>query len=142
MTLRVKLLRPGAKFDAPRKPGDVGYDLSACIDGDVLIQAGETKVIGTGVAIRLPPGHEGQVRPRSGLARDGIVAELGTIDGDYVGEIGVILHNRSGSAYVVEHGHRIAQLVIAPVALPAVHFVGELGATVRGESGFGSSGVA
>ena len=142
MILRVKLLREGAKFDSPRKPGDVGYDLSACIDEELILGPHETRVIPSGIALIVPEGHMGEVRPRSGLASSGLVAEVGSIDQGYRGEVGVILSNRRDSPTMVVPGMRIAQLVLVRVSVPEVAIVEELGATVRGESGFGSSGVA
>lgn len=100
----------------------------------------------TGLAIALPAGHEGQLRPRSGLAKRHGVTVLnspGTIDEDYRGEVAVLLVNLGQEAYTIEHGDRIAQLVVAPVARVSVQAVSHteaLGDTERGEGGFGSTG--
>jgi len=123
-----------------------GLDLSACLSedgGGVLIEPGCIGVIPTGLAVAIPAGYEGQVRPRSGLStRHGItvVNAPGTIDADYRGELKVALINLGRSAFVVEHGMRVAQLVIAPVAHVRVVEVDGLDETVRGEGGFGSTG--
>ena len=101
-------------------------------------------MIPTGVALALPPGTEGQVRPRSGLAAEHGVTVLnspGTIDSDYRGEVSVILVNHGKAAYVVERGMRIAQLVIALVASVSVRRVEKLLETERGSGGFGSTGT-
>ena len=143
MELRIKRLNPAAITPTRAKPGDSGLDLYACLpDGPVFIMGGDHSVVPTGVAVELPEGHEGQVRPRSGLAaRNGIAACLGTIDNGYRGEVGVNLFNMSFGSYRVNHGDRIAQLVVAPVALPEVLEVDELSETERGAGGFGHSGV-
>lgn len=121
--------------------GASGYDLRVNVPGKLTIQPGDRAVVATGVAMALPPGTEGQVRPRSGLASRGIVAVLGTIDSDYRGEICVVLENRSALDFVVEDSARIAQLVFAPVLHAELVAVNELPDTERGDSGFGSTGV-
>jgi dUTP pyrophosphatase len=100
-------------------------------------------MVPTGIAIALPPGHEGQVRPRSGLAaRHGITVTNapGTIDEDYRGEVSVLLINLGEKAYTIEPGERIAQLVVAPVTRVSVQTTATLAETARGERGFGSTG--
>ena len=122
--------------------GSAGLDLHAAA-GPLTLAPGARALVGTGIALALPEGFEGQVRPRSGLALKHGVTVLnapGTIDSDYRGEIGVLLVNLGGSAFVVERGMRIAQLVIAPVA--RVRLVeGETEPTGRGAGGFGSTGL-
>ncbi len=117
-------------------------DLCAAIDGPVTLQPGERAMIGTGLALAIPPGYEGQVRPRSGLARDGVtvVNSPGTIDFDYRGECKVLLINHAMGPFTIEHGARIAQLVIAPVVQVELVEVDELTETTRGAGGFGSTG--
>ena len=122
--------------------GAAGLDLFADVGAPCVLAPGEVAVIPTGVAIALPPGHEGQVRPRSGLAAKHGVTVLnapGTIDEDYRGEVKVILVNHGGR-YVVSPGDRIAQLVIARVERLRVIEVETLEDTPRGEGGFGSTG--
>lgn len=125
--------------------GAAGLDLFAAIpDGKpLMLRAGARALVPTGIAIALPEGYEGQVRPRSGLAtRHGltILNAPGTIDADYRGEIQVVLANLGTEDVTITRGMRIAQLVIAPVARAHVVEVPSLGETVRGSGGFGSTG--
>lgn len=140
--LAVKRLRPDAILPAQAYPGDAGLDLAAC--ERVELAPGARAVVGTGIAVALPPGHAGLVVPRSGLAaRHGLgkVNAPGLIDEGYRGEIKVILLNTDReSPFVVEPGMRIAQLVV--VELPRVELVevDELPESERGAGGLGSSG--
>jgi dUTP pyrophosphatase len=122
-------------------PGDAGLDLAAC--ERVELPPGERGVVGTGIAVAIPPGHAGLVVPRSGLAaRHGLgkVNAPGLIDEGYRGEVKVILLNTDRTEpFVVEPGMRIAQLVILAVATPQAVEVTELPDSERGEKGFGSS---
>lgn len=120
-----------------------GFDLRAAVDEPLTLAPGERALVPTGIAIAIPPGWEGQVRPRSGLAlRHGIalVNAPGTIDADYRGEIGVILVNLAKEPFVIERGERIAQLVIAQVPECMLELVESLDETSRGSGGFGSTG--
>ena len=122
-----------------------GLDLLAAVDAPLAIVPGDRKLVPTGIAIALPPGYEGQVRPRSGLALEHGVTVLnapGTIDADYRGEIGVILANLGDRAFTVTRGMRVAQLVVAPVVRVAWQATDSLPASARGAGGFGSTGVA
>jgi dUTP pyrophosphatase len=108
----------------------------------VEIQPGETVVVPTGLRMEIPEGYEVQIRPRSGLARRGLVAAFGTVDSDYRGEVGVILHNtNSDMVKLIEDGDRIAQGVLCPVTRANFEFVNEVSQTARGSGGFGSTGV-
>ncbi|HBZ72579.1 MAG TPA: dUTP diphosphatase, partial [Deltaproteobacteria bacterium] len=130
---------------APSTPGAAGLDLPAAVDGEVVIEPGARALIPTGFTIAVPPGLEGQVRPRSGLAlHHGIVLPNapGTIDSDYRGEVKVILLNTGHESFVVKRGERIAQLVFAPVERIAWREVRALGPTARGDGGFGHTGRA
>ena len=121
-----------------------GVDLAAAIDAPLILGPGERKDVPTGIALALPPGWEGQVRPRSGLAlRHGITVlnSPGTIDADYRGEIRVVLANLGSAPVTIARGERIAQLVIAPVSRAEWQLVSELPATARGTGGFGSTGT-
>lgn len=123
--------------------GAAGMDLLAAVNEPVTIGPGERSLIPTGLIVALPPGHELQIRPRSGLAlRHGIVLpnSPGTIDEDYRGEVQVIVMNAGTEPFVVERGMRIAQAVLAPVVRARWHEVTELGSTARAEGGFGSTG--
>lgn len=122
-------------------PGAAGMDVVAA--EDVTLQPGERHHVATGFAIAIPPGHEVQVRPRSGLALKHGVTCLntpGTIDEDYRGEVKVILANLGGEPFEVVRGERIAQLVPAPVLRAEFNVVESLDETARGSGGFGSTG--
>jgi len=122
-----------------------GLDLAAAVDAPLVIAPGAWARVPTGLAIALPPGHEAQVRPRSGLALKYGVTVLnapGTIDADYRGEVGVILINHGQRAFTVTRGMRVAQLVVAPVARVDWVAVATLDESERGDGGFGSTGVA
>lgn len=127
--------------------GAAGMDLHADlgeVDGQVVLGPGERRVIKTGIGMSLPSFLEGQVRARSGLAAKHGITVLnapGTIDSDYRGDIGVVLFNSSHQQFVVRHGDRIAQFVIAPVVQVELEEVDALDETERGEGGFGSTGV-
>lgn len=142
MRLPIKRLDPRATLPQQAHEGDAGFDLCA-LDSATIAPRQRAK-IATGLAIALPPGHAGLVLPRSGLAaKHGIalVNAPGLIDEGYRGEISVLLLNTdSESAFEVEAGMRIAQLVVTPVATPALFEVQDLDATARGAGGFGSSG--
>lgn len=143
--LRTKRLVPRAILPVYHSELAAGLDLAACLDRPVTIDPDEITLIPTGLAVAIPAGFEGQVRPRSGLAtRHGVtVANApGTIDADYRGQVMVALINLGRVPYTVEHGSRIAQLVIAPVAHARIVVADELDATARGEGGFGSTGTA
>ena len=136
-------LRDDAVLPARANDGDAGVDLSAC--ESLTIGPGERAVVGTGLAVEIPPGHAGLVVPRSGLAlRHGLstVNAPGVIDAGYRGEVRVILLNTDTEhPFTVEPGMRIAQLLVVPVALVDVVEVVEVTASARGEGGFGSSGL-
>jgi len=123
--------------------GSAGMDLHAALAEPLPIAPGERRLVPTGIALAIPPGYEGQVRPRSGLARDHgitIVNAPGTIDSDFRGEIGIVLHNLDRKPFCVEPLARIAQLVIAPVARAELLPVEELPESSRGSGGYGSTG--
>lgn len=120
-----------------------GLDLRADIEGERVLKPLERLAVPTGLALTLPPGYEGQVRPRSGLAlRHGVTLlnAPGTVDSDYRGEVQVILVNLSGEPFTLRRGDRVAQLVVVPVTTVELHEVEVLDATARGANGFGSTG--
>ncbi|MEO8604400.1 MAG: dUTP diphosphatase [bacterium] len=120
-----------------------GMDLRADVEGAVTLEPGARALIPTGLALEIPPGFEGQVRPRSGLAlRHGvtILNAPGTIDADYRGEVQVLLINHGAEAFAVQRGDRIAQLILAPVARAAWQAADALAETSRGPGGFGHTG--
>jgi dUTP pyrophosphatase len=140
MKIRIKLLHPEAVLPAyahgPEE--DAGLDLRAV--ERVVLSPAVAHGVRTGIAIELPPGYEAQVRPRSGMAlKHSLTVNFGTIDPGYRGEIRVIMFNLGSADYTIEKGDRIAQLVVAKYE--AIDWeVGELGDSIRGEGGFGSSG--
>ena len=146
LPLRLEVLRVGARGEPIPLPsyatsGSAGLDLRA--DVDVELQPGARKLVPTGISIALPPGFEGQVRPRSGLAlKHGLTClnSPGTIDSDYRGEVGVILVNHGQETVKLLRGDRIAQLVVAEVLQAELVVVEELSSTARGEGGFGHTG--
>lgn len=140
MKIRIKKLHDDAVMPAyahgPEE--DAGMDLRAI--ERIVLEPGIPAGVGTGLAIELPPGHEAQVRPRSGMAlKHAITVNFGTIDPGYRGEIRVVMFNLGRANYTIEKGDRIAQLIVAKYE--AVHWEeGELGDSTRGAGGFGSSG--
>ncbi|HXG77048.1 MAG TPA: dUTP diphosphatase [Gaiellaceae bacterium] len=139
--LRVRRLRDDAVLPSRAYEGDAGLDLVAC--ERATLGPGERAVVGTGIAVEIPPGYAGFVQPRSGLAaRHGltIVNAPGLVDAGYRGEVRVVLLNTDeGEAFTVEPGMRIAQLVVVPVAEAVVVESAELAGSERGTRGFGSS---
>jgi dUTP pyrophosphatase len=122
-----------------------GMDLRAAVpeDAPVTLKVGDRAMVPTGLTLALPPLHEAQVRPRSGLAaKHGITClnSPGTIDADYRGEVKVILINLGQEPFVIRRGERIAQMVIAPVTRAELVRVETLDETARGAGGFGSTG--
>ena len=149
--LHVRLLDPRAAAPSYQTQAAAGMDLAACLPRgefgaeEMHVLPGSIVKIPTGIAIALPEGHEGQVRPRSGLAtRHGltVVNAPGTIDADYRGELFVALINLGSEPVTIAHRDRIAQLVVAPVSRASVVVVASLDETARGAGGFGSTGYA
>ncbi len=143
MTVKVlvKRLSPDAKIPKAARTGDVAFDLYSTMDYE--LRPGERFAVPTGIAVEIPRGYEGQVRPRSGLAlKEGVTVlnTPGTIDSGYRGEVHIIMVNHNGKSFKISKGMRISQLAIRPV--PEVEFieVDELSDTERGEGGFGSTG--
>jgi dUTP pyrophosphatase len=151
VSVKVRVVRLPHAADLPlpqyQSAQAAGLDLLAAVPADAPVELapGARAMIATGVAIALPPGTEGQVRPRSGLAaRDGVTVlnSPGTIDADYRGELQVILVNLGAEPFVVRRGMRVAQLIVAPVQRAEMVEVASLDATGRATGGFGSTGVA
>ncbi len=145
-TIQIMRLSHAEGLDLPHyaTAGAAGMDLLAAVTTDITLEPGARALIPTGLAVALPPAHELQIRPRSGLAlKQGIMLanSPGTIDEDYRGEIGIILLNAGAAAFVVTRGMRIAQAVLAPVLRAQWQEVETLPATQRGTGGFGSTGV-
>lgn len=142
--IRVLLLRGGEdRLPAYQTAGSAGMDLKADVDGEIVIPPMGRAMIPTGIALSMPPGVEGQVRPRSGLAiRHGVTClnAPGTIDPDYRGEVCVILANFGEDPFPVRRGDRVAQIVFSRTVRAVLAVVPELEATPRGEGGFGHTG--
>jgi dUTP pyrophosphatase len=145
--LRVALERLPHAADLPlpdyATAGSAGVDLRAAIPADLWIAPGARRVVPTGLRLAIPPGWEGQVRARSGLALRhglGLPNAPGTIDSDYRGEVGVLLANFGDRPVRLRRGDRIAQLVFAPVGRVSFAEVADLAASERGDGGFGSTG--
>jgi dUTP pyrophosphatase len=144
---RVRVLRlpnnPDLPLPSRQTTGSAGFDLASA-EPDFVLAPGERRLVSTGLAIEIPPGIEGQVRPRSGLAlRHGITMPNapGTIDSDYRGDVRVILQNSGAQPVTIARGDRIAQLVFARYEVPELVDSTELEGSTRGASGFGSTGV-
>ena len=139
----MKILRQGAKLPTYGSAEAAGADLYACLEENMTINPGETKFIPTGFAMAVPKGCAGLIYARSGMAckRDLAPAnKVGVIDSDYRGEIIVALHNHGNEIRTVEHGERIAQMIITPVLTPGYALCDSLDDTARGEGRFGSTG--
>ena len=144
--VKIRRLDEGMGMPLPyyESEGSSGIDLRAAIEGEVLLESGEIKLIPTGLAVSIPYGYEGQIRPRSGLALKygiGVANSPGTIDSDYRGEIGIIVINWGKSSFRIKRGDRIAQMVITKVCRADIIEVDDLDPTPRGEGGFGHSGI-
>jgi len=146
MRVEVQVARVGdIEVPPPRyqTEGAAGLDLCAAVKAPIKIAPGHRTLVPTGWAVAIPPGFEGQVRPRSGLALVHGVTVLnapGTVDADYRGEVKVLLVNHGQAPFTVACGDRIAQLVICPVAHAELRVVEALDATARGAGGYGSTG--
>jgi len=141
--VRIKKLRADAILPRYMTAHAAGLDLSAALNEAVVLAPGERVAIPTGLAFELPSGYEGQLRPRSGLAREHgvtLVNSPGTLDADYRGPLLVLLINHGTVPVTIEHGQRIAQLVIAPIVQAELIEADELSTTDRGDGGFGSTG--
>lgn len=145
ITVKVKRLAGGEGLPLPVRMTEdsAGFDVAAAVAQALVLQPGEIRLVPCGFAIAIPRGYEAQVRPRSGLAsKHGItmINSPGTIDSDYRGEVRVPLVNHGKSAFTVERGMRIAQMLILPVPAVKLVEVAELDSTARGKGGFGHTG--
>lgn len=140
-TIRVQLLRPGAKLPFRATDMSSGYDIHACLEDGPVVIGQRPVMIPTGLAMEVPPGLDAQFRPRSGLARQGILATFGTLDADYRGEIMITLYSVAPDiTHTVQDGDRIAQLVVTRLAAVAFEAAAALSETTRGAGGHGSTG--
>jgi dUTP pyrophosphatase len=148
-SVAVEIIREDDAADLPlpsyESEAASGMDVRAAVTEELVLAPGEIRLVPTGLRVAMPPGFELQVRPRSGLAlKHGIIVvnSPGTVDADYRGPLGVILGNLGPEPWAIRRGDRIAQLVIQRVARAELRLVAALSETVRGEGGFGSSGVS
>ena len=145
-TIDIKILDPRMKDQLPAyaTPGSAGLDLRACIDAPIVIEAGATVLIPTGLAIHLAdPGYAAVILPRSGMGhKNGIVLGnlVGLIDSDYQGQLMVSTWNRGQNSFTLNPMERLAQLIVVPVLQVRFNVVDEFGASERGAGGFGSTG--
>ena len=147
VVVKVRRLEENSSLSLPtyESQGSSGMDIRANVKKPVLLGPGEIRLIPTGLAVSVPPGYEAQIRPRSGLALAhgiGMVNSPGTVDSDYRGEIGVILINWGRKSFTVKNGDRIAQMIISKVYRADFVEVDILDTTLRGQGGFGHTGIA
>ncbi|MBV1706611.1 MAG: dUTP diphosphatase [Hyphomicrobiales bacterium] len=147
LVIKIKRLPHGEGLELPQAKtiGAAGMDLIAAVTAPLTLAPGARALVPTGLVLEIPPGFEGQVRPRSGLALNFGVTVLnapGTIDADYRGEVGVLLVNHGDKAFEVTRGMRIAQLVVAPCMRALLVENHSLSLTARGAGGYGSTGLA
>lgn len=143
-TVKIKKLFQDVELPEYKTEFSAGMDLKAYTKENIVLKAGEIKLIKTGLAIALPNGFEAQIRSRSGLSlKNGIIVlnAPGTIDSDYRGEIGIILMNVGQNDFVIENNMRIAQMVITKYENVKLDLVEELDETTRADGGFGSTGL-
>ena len=144
-TLKIKKLYPNVQLPTPvyATSGSAGIDLHVVgIPAAEIVEPRQTMIVNTGIAVSIPEGYVGLIMPRSGLGTKGLVLGnlTGVIDSDYRGEIILQLWNRSNTPILIENLDRVAQMLIVPVAQPAIEVVDELDTTERGDKGFGSTG--
>ena len=143
MDVTIKVLHERALLPQYQTTGSAAADIFACLEAPITLAPGERSVVPTGFAMQLPPGYEAQIRARSGLSsKHGITLAngVGTIDADYRGEVGAILINLGQEPFVIEHGMRVAQLVVSRVDQVSWLHATRLDETERGEGGYGSTG--
>lgn len=142
LEVRFERIDPWAIVPTRAHRGDAGYDLYSSAAGDITLEPGQRHLFPTGIALAIPEGYVGLVKPRSGLAsKKGIDVLGGVIDSGYRGDVGVILVNTDSEPQTIGEGERIAQLLIQPVMEVELLEVDRIGATTRGTGGFGSTGT-
>lgn len=138
--VRVQLVRHGARMPVRGSDAASGYDIHACIEEEVRVGQ-EPVIVPTGLAMEVPRGFDAQIRPRSGLAKQGVLCTFGTLDADYRGELMITMYTMApGITHIVRDGDRIAQMVIARLADVAFEQALVLSETARGTGGHGSTG--
>jgi dUTP pyrophosphatase len=144
MRISIKLLSDSAKVPEKMTEYSAGYDIYADLEGDIDLKPMDRALVPTGFAVAIPEGFEAQIRPRSGLAvKNGITVlnSPGTIDSDYRGEVKVVLINLGSESYLIKHGMRIAQMIVAKHETVEFDILDDIDETKRGVGGFGSSEV-
>ena len=139
----IKKLSPEVQLPSYKTSGASGMDLMAFIKSSVIIKPKTSSLIPTGISIAFSEDYEVQIRPRSGLAAKNNISVLntpGTIDSDYRGEIKVIIYNHGNNDFLINNGDRIAQMILMPVVKMELEETNNLPETIRGKSGFGSTG--
>ena len=142
-TVRVKILKQGAKLPTYGSREAAGADLYACLENPLTIAPGQSAFVSTGIALEVPKGCAGLVYARSGMAcKRGLAPanKVGVVDSDYRGEITVVLYNHGAEPQTIENGERIAQFIITPVLTPVYEVADSLSDTERNCGGFGSTG--
>lgn len=140
MTIKIKKLKEEALLPRYAHPGDAGMDFFS--DEEIILEAGQRKLISTGIAMQIPAGYVGLIWDKSGIAtKFGIKTMAGVVDSSYRGEVKILLHNLSSEKFKIEKGMKIAQMLIQPVEQKKMIEVKELEETARGEGGFGSTGL-
>lgn len=142
LEVRFERIDPWATTPTRANRGDAGYDLHSSTAGQVTLEPGQRQLFPTGIALAIPEGYVGLIKPRSGLARKkGIDVLGGVIDAGYRGDVGVILINTDSEPQVIAEGERIAQILFQPVMEVELLEVERIGGSERGTGGFGSSGT-
>ena len=142
--MKVRINSLSGIYPSYETEGSAGMDIRAYLSEPVVIEPGKRALIPTGLFMEFEPGYEVQIRARSGLAAKhgiGLVNGVGTIDSDYRGEVKVALINMGETAFAVNNGDRIAQMVISPVVQAEIEPADDLSETGRGKGGFGSTGI-
>ena len=139
----IKKLDPAVKLPAYKSSGASGMDLMAFIKEPINVKSKTSSLIPTGLSVAFSEDYEIQIRPRSGLAAKNNISVLntpGTIDSDYRGEIKVIIYNHGNNDFIINNGDRIAQMILTPIVKMELEKTNDLPETIRGKSGFGSTG--
>ncbi len=139
MEIKIKRMNPEAKIPAYAHPGDAGMDLFAC--AGMTLAPGETKPVPTGIQMAIPLGHVGLVWDKSGISLKGVHRLAGVVDAGYRGEVRVVMVNLGTEPFEIKSGMKIAQMLIQPVEAPTIVESDTLDDTLRGEGGFGSTGL-
>ena len=140
----VKKLNPSVKLPSYKTSGASGMDLMAFVEKTIELKPGKSCLVPTGLSVAFPKEYEIQIRPRSGLAAKnniGVLNTPGTIDSDYRGELKIILFNHGSENFVIKKNDRVAQMILTPVIKMELKETDELPETIRGEGGFGSTGI-